>query len=430
MNTKEETQKMRKINMRIFPTYKKISWDYLFYYTIDFLFLTQIKNISAANVVLANSIYYFFNLILQIPANIFVEFFGRKNSIVIANFLNCFYMVIIMITRGFPDLILAQFISSMANSIKDIAEPGLLNASIPPSKYKGDIFSKINAKGAAGYYLLGGISKIVAGFLFGINAYLPIICSLVVLIIAAILSLCFIEPIRTKKTDKQLTGKQQLKDIKDGFVFILKSERLKALILSSALITALLQILLNYNVSILQDLKLSSLFIGIVSAIGSLLSAFSSKKQDLFAKKLKNKLLMCIALTISIICIIQGVCALKAEEYILLIGIIVLGQCIGKFMHGLYYTIIEKYLRNFTNKNIDTKIFAANNLFVGLANVASGVIASFILDKTTTAKAMIIIGIAFTFLYIFMGIYMRTRVGLKPEEYSKEERKYDEQKIN
>lgn len=430
MNTKEETQKMRKINMRIFPTYKKISWDYLFYYTIDFLFLTQIKNISAANVVLANSIYYFFNLILQIPANIFVEFFGRKNSIVIANFLNCFYMVIIMITRGFPDLILAQFISSMAKSIKKIAEPGLLNASIPPSKYKGDIFSKINAKGAAGYYLLGGISKIVAGFLFGINAYLPIICSLVVLIIAAILSLCFIEPIKTKRTDKQLTGKQQLKDIKDGFVFILKSERLKALILSSALITALLQILLNYNVSILQDLNLSSLFIGIVSAIGSLLSAFSSKKQDLFAKKLKNKLLMCIALTISIICIIQGVCALKAEEYILLIGIIVLGQCIGKFMHGLYYTIIEKYLRNFTNKNIDTKIFAANNLFVGLATVASGVIASFILDKTTTANAMIIIGIAFTFLYIFMGIYMRTRVGLKPKEYSKEERKYDEQKIN
>ena len=100
------------------------------------------------------------------------------------------------ITRGFPDLILAQFISSMAKSIKKIAEPGLLNASIPPSKYKGDIFSKINAKGAAGYYLLGGISKIVAGFLFGINAYLPIICSLVVLIIAAILSLCFIEPIR------------------------------------------------------------------------------------------------------------------------------------------------------------------------------------------------------------------------------------------
>ena len=82
MDSKEEIQKMRKTNMRIFPIYKKISWDYLFYYTIDFLFLTQIKNISAANVVLANSIYYFLNLILQVPVSIFVEFFGRKNSII------------------------------------------------------------------------------------------------------------------------------------------------------------------------------------------------------------------------------------------------------------------------------------------------------------------------------------------------------------
>ena len=38
---------------------------------------------------------------------------------------------------------------------------------------------------------------------------------------------------------------------------------------------------------------------------------------------------------------------------------------------------------------------------------------------------LIIVGIAFTIMYILMGIYMKTRVGLKPEEYSKEERKYD-----
>lgn len=417
--------------MRIFPIYKKISWDYLFYYTIDFLFLTQIKNISAANVVLANSIYYFLNLILQVPVSIFVEFFGRKNSIIIANLLNCFYMVVIMLTRGFPDLLFAYFISAIAASIKDIAEPGLLNSSIPPSKYKSNIFSKINAKGASGYYVLDGISKVVAGFLFGINAYLPIICSLSILIIASILSMCFIEPIKTKKkTESQLIEKEQLKDIKDGFIFILKSERLKALILSAALITSLLEILSDYNVSLLQDLQLSSFTIGIIAAVGTLISAISAKKEELFNKKLKNKLLVCIALAISITCIIQGVCALKAEEYTFFIGIIILGQGIGTCMNGLYYTIIDKYLRNFANKDIDTKIFAANNLFVGIANFASGVVASFILDKTTTAKGLIIIGIAFTILYILMGIYMKNRVGLKPEEYSKEERKYDEQKIS
>lgn len=40
---------------------------------------------------------------------------------------------------------------------------------------------------------------------------------------------------------------------------------------------------------------------------------------------------------------------------------------------------------------------------------------------------MIITGIIFTIIYILMEKYMKIRVGLKPEEYSKEERKYDEE---
>ena len=47
MSNNKDVQKMRKINMKIFPTYKKLAWDFLFFYTIDFLFLTQIKNEAA-----------------------------------------------------------------------------------------------------------------------------------------------------------------------------------------------------------------------------------------------------------------------------------------------------------------------------------------------------------------------------------------------
>ena len=148
MSTKEETQKMRKVNIRIFPIYKKLAWDYLFFYTIEFLFLTQIKGISAANFVLKETFYAFFSIILQIPANIMVEFLGRKISIILGNVLNCFYMLIIMLSRNLFDLIFAEFISAIAFSIKNIAEPSLLNASIPTSKYKSDIYSKISAKGA------------------------------------------------------------------------------------------------------------------------------------------------------------------------------------------------------------------------------------------------------------------------------------------
>ena len=85
-------------------------------------------------------------------------------------------------------------------------------------------------------------------------------------------------------------------------------------------------------------------------------------------------------------------------------------------------------MSNFADKRIDTKIFTVNELFCNSAAVLAGLTASFLLNRMSTAYCMIIIGIIFTVIYILIGKYMKTRVGLKPEEYSKEERKYDELK--
>lgn len=427
MGTKEETQNMRKRNMRLFPTYKKIAGDYLFYYTIDFLFLTQIKNFSAADVVLASSIGSLFGILLQIPSNIIVEFLGRKNSIIFGNILCCIYMVMFMMSGNLGDLLFAKFISTLGKSIKHIAEPSLLNASIPPSKYKSNIFAKIMAKGTSGYYIIGAISRMIAGFLFEINGYLPTICSLIVLIIVSIISMYYIEPVKKQRNNKNITNiRTQMKDIEEGFKYILKSERLKALIISAALIGSLLDILLNYQPSILQDVEISASTIGILAAILSLSSAIASKKQKQFEDKFKNKTIITIALMASISTIIGGLAGLNAKKYIIFIGIIILVHAVARFAHGMFYTVIDKYFRNFTNKDIDTKIFAVKNLFVYSISAIMGLFASFLLDKMKTAYCMIIVGIIFTILYILTGKYMKTRVGLKPEEYSKEERKYDE----
>ena len=51
MVEKEKVQ-MRKRNMKLFPIYKTLSWDYIFFYTTNFLFLTQCKQIHPADVVL------------------------------------------------------------------------------------------------------------------------------------------------------------------------------------------------------------------------------------------------------------------------------------------------------------------------------------------------------------------------------------------
>ena len=429
METKEEKQKMRKRNMKLFPIYKMLSWDLLFFYTINFLFLTQVKNISAAEVVLTDSFYALFVMILQIPINIIIAFLGKKKSLVLGNFSLVVYITIVIFSRNIYDLILANFISALGFGIKETVQVALLKESIPPSRYKNQIFSKLNSKGATGYYVLNMISQIVAGYLFTINGYVPMICTLVILIISTLISTQFIEPNKKAKVNlKETIDMEEIKDIKSGFKFVLKSERLKALILSAAFISTLLTILDNYEVNLLENIKLSSIIIGCAGAMNSLISAIASKRENKFNNIFKNKSLTVLSLGLSISAIIAGICGvLKLKENIIGILIILSSYIvILGFVYGMYYTIIDRYLMNFANKEIDTKIMAVYNLIRNAFRVVFGFLASFILGIASSANALIIVGTIFTIIFIGINKYMKTRLGLKPEEYSKDERKYDE----
>ena len=428
METKEEKQKMRKRNMKLFPIYKMLSWDLLFFYTINFLFLTKVKNISASAVLLTDSFYALFVMLLQIPINIIIAFLGKKKSLVLGNFTLVIYITIVIFSRNIYDLILANFISAIGFGIKETVQVALLKESIPPSKYKSQIFSKLNSKGATGYYVLNMISKIVAGYLFTINGYLPIICTLIILIISTLIATQFIEPNKKSKVSlKESMGIEKITDIKSGFKFVLKSERLKALIISAAFISTLLTILDNYEVNLLENIKLSSIIIGYAGAISSLISAIASKQENKFNAIFKNKSLTVLSLSLSISAIIAGVCGIsKINENIVGILIILSTYMILGFACGMYYTIIDRYLMNFANKEIDTKIMAVYNLIRNAYRVLFGCLASFILGITSAANALIIVGVIFTIIFIGINKYMKTRLGLKPEEYSKEERKYDE----
>ena len=109
------------------------------------------------------------------------------------------------------------------------------------------------------------------------------------------------------------------------------------------------------------------------------------------------------------------------EKNLALLIIVIAMNLVFYFGQGMYYTIIDKYLSNFSNKKIDTKIFSAKSLFSNVFRAIGGLEAAFFLSKLPTAYCMIIIGGIFTIIYILLNQYMKTRVGLKPEEYSKEE---------
>ena len=118
----KEVVKARKQNMKIYSLYRAISLDLIFYYAIEFLFLTQVKNITPSQVILSQSFYAIFMIILQIPASIVVDRLGTKKCTILANVFNVMFVLLIMTCGSIYQLIFAQFISSLCYSLKDISD--------------------------------------------------------------------------------------------------------------------------------------------------------------------------------------------------------------------------------------------------------------------------------------------------------------------
>ena len=114
-----------------------------------------------------------------------------------------------------------------------------------------------------------------------------------------------------------------------------------------------------------------------------------------------------------------------AKQYQIVICLVVVFYMVKYIFSAMYDPLIERYMSNFTNEEIDTKIFTANNFLRGIAGAIGGFLGAFLLERMETAYCMIIIGFIFAILMILVSKFMKTRVGLKPEEYSKEETKYD-----
>ena len=149
-----EIARKRKNNMKIYPIYTMLGLDLLFFYGIKVLFLSQVKNIDLSYIVLTESFYAFFFILLQVPINVIMEKIGSKSSIVLGNVFNLLYIILIMSASSFYQLIIAELIRAMAFGLKNISETSILDISIPETDRKSIIFSKVDSKGYSRYCYL------------------------------------------------------------------------------------------------------------------------------------------------------------------------------------------------------------------------------------------------------------------------------------
>lgn len=422
MDESLEIAQKRKNNMKNYPIYTMFGLDLLFFYGIKVLFLSQVKNIDLSYIVLTESLYAFFYILLQVPINAIMEKIGSKSSIVLGNVFNLLYIILIMSAGSFYQLIIAELVSALAFGFKNISETTILDISIPKTERRSEIFSKIDSKGYSRYCYLNATTTLLSGVLYDINPYIPITLCLVFIVLSIVFSLLYDEiEVETKNNN---TIRQNIVNIKTGFKFIFKSNRLRSLLLMIGFIWAIISLLGTYEVSLLENLNISATYIGIILFFTQIIRGMVSKKSKKFNEKFGNKSLTIITLSTTICMIIAGIVALGKLPFALQIGIIVCTYLVRTSVRGIYMVIRKNYMSNFSNSKILTKIYSANSIIENIFRMIIVFIGSMVLNYMNIKYAMIFVGMLFSAIGILISSYSKTRLGLKPEKYKKEDIEY------
>jgi len=421
---KSNDVKIRKQNMKIYSLYRMLSLDHIFYYAIEFMFLTQVKNLTASDIVLGQSFYSLFSIILQIPIVIAIDKIGKKRCTVIANIFLALYVLVIMNCKNIWTLIFAQLLDAFCFSIKDTADISLLNNSIPDTSKKGEIYSKIEGRGSKNYYYISAITAVLAGILYQVNPYIPLISSFIISIISIIMSLAFTEIAEENKTENESII-TYINELKISLKFIFKSNRLKALLLYSGIIWAVFCLMTTCVNNLLKDIGAVAIILAIKTSMSEIFSGIGSKKQLDFHNKFKNKSLSVILVGTLASIFIIGITGVLKLNMVLSISIIFPAVAFYNLFKGINQVITARYLQNFASENLISKIYAVNSISRNLARAILGFIGSYLLEITDSSNAIIIIGIIFFIIVIMLIMYMKTRIGLKPEDYKLEDIKFE-----
>lgn len=421
-NKKREISKARRTNAKLYPIYKMFSWDLLFFYSIEFLFYINTKGVTASQILIMNGFYLAFKVLCQLPSVMIADFIGKRKTIILGNFFLIFYILILMFLPGAFSIILAFLFYAFGYSLKLNSESNLLYDSV--STRGGDgIYTKLDGRGASLYSILEGMASFVAGFLFVMNNYIPLIICLMFLIISTILSFFFKDIYAVKEREKKSVKATIVEyggELKQAFKFIFHSERMKAFILFQVVFYGFIRIMMTYQSDLLVNIGIPEEEFSMIYAMLTVIGGLSMNLTRPLEKRYRNKTLTVLSISHIMACVVIGV----ISSFFVgkgIIPIILILLAVQKIATSIWEILEYKYLKNFTNEYSRVKISFAYEMVGALGASICSFVGGLLLDYVSIGNAYLLIGLAFVILMTLTLDYMRKRFGLRPKEYRKED---------
>lgn len=410
-------------NVKLFPIYKLFAYDLMFYYAIQMLFLHNVKGISISKILLLSSFYSAFQMIFQIPVTLVVDKIGYKKCIITGNIFCTTGILTYILAPSFLTIMLGDLQMALGFALKSVSESPFLFTVMKKEKIENES-AKVEAKGSSLYFYVEAFASILSGYLYAVNPYIPIILCALAMLTSTILSFKFDDSQINKTNSENLSGKAYFADMKHGFKFIFKSERLKSLLLFACVFAGIAAVARNFSKAFLTDINISSVTFGIITSILSIISAIGSSYQDKFQNKRKKKTLSYLSIIYIGVFLFVGIPHLIGFDKKILLSIGFFVFALQYFFNGSYRIIMKKYLNNFTTSTIRPKIMSVYYLCEMLGTFILLFLASRFLEISSISIAYIVFGVLFLLAILTILDYMKPRLGLKPEQYNEKDIKY------
>ena len=325
-----------------------------------------------------------------------------------------------MISPNMFFIAIAQVISAFGYDFKGICDSNLLYDSVATKGGDG-LYTKIESRGVSGYYIADAALSIIAGYLFVINNYIPMIICTICVAIGLFISCKFKDIYYTKNKKKISKFVEEYKtDIVSAFKFVKTSKRIKAYILFGSVFYGLIKIFETYKSNLLTTSGVQPELFSMIIAILSLIAAISVKYAPIIQNKFRNRTLSVISLTYLLSWLTIGTIATIFTNNIA-IPIILMLYVVNRICDSQWYIVRGKYLRNFTTRKSRNKILFVYELITSIAVAGISLVGAEILEIVDVKKSIILVAMTGLALMIIVLDYMKTRFGLKSKEYRKED---------
>lgn len=402
-------------NEKLFGLYRVFGYDYLFYTVIVFLYLTQTKGISVGEVMYISAFYAVFSAIMQIPCNYLMEIIGLKKSMVLGNVFLIIHCLIYIFSPKFEFFVVAELFCAIGFCLKNISESPMLYSSLKRSG-RENYFGKIEGKTVSKFFYIEAITSCFVGVLFSVNNYIPIICTLISLIIALVISTKF-NDVEIQREDE----KHNLKHYFNGIKLVMKSKRVISIFLYVFVVTGLIEVIKVIQKESVVNLQVNSIQYSLIFALLTFCMGIGSSMQYRIEKYTKRKTLTVIGILISTLLVILGFFMNVFDVSKFLVYSVIIILVIQNVLQGTYRISIKKYLNNFTTSKIRGKIFSIFYIFEGVGKALILFLSGTIINKIGSNYTAIIIGLIAFLLIIYVTEFMKKRLGRDPYEYDSDD---------